>query len=88
MQFVFFFINSFGDEERYNGDFPFAINETFKIAIGFTETKFVLAVNGKLIGEFAYRSSNLLNGINGFKIQGKKECLLGYLRLNTLNVEM
>lgn len=59
----------FGHEER-DGGFPFKYDQQFRLAIGFTEKSFVFAVNGKHFTSFGYRSSDLLDMLNGFKIKG------------------
>lgn len=59
----------FGHEER-DGGFPFVFDQQFRLAIGFTPKEFVFAVNGRRFASFAYRSPNLLKGLNGFKIKG------------------
>ncbi|XP_059619694.1 uncharacterized protein LOC132263762 [Phlebotomus argentipes] len=51
------------DEER-GGGFPFQFNRTFKIAFGFGERGFRIAVNGTFFCEFAYRGQwNTYTGI-------------------------
>uniref|UniRef100_A0A1L8DQD9 Galectin n=1 Tax=Nyssomyia neivai TaxID=330878 RepID=A0A1L8DQD9_9DIPT len=58
---------SFATEER-DGDFPFVIDQQFKLAIAFTMDDFRFAVNGNYFGKFTYRSTNVLDHLNGFKI--------------------
>uniref|UniRef100_A0A1B0CFH5 Galectin n=1 Tax=Lutzomyia longipalpis TaxID=7200 RepID=A0A1B0CFH5_LUTLO len=58
---------TYATEER-DGDFPFVIDQQFKLAIGFTPSEFRFAVNGNYFGKFTYRSSNLLDRLNGFKV--------------------
>ncbi|XP_059612519.1 32 kDa beta-galactoside-binding lectin lec-3 [Phlebotomus argentipes] len=58
---------TFFTEER-DGEFPFAIEQQFKLAIAFTTEDFRFAVDGNYFGQFAYRSANVLDHLNGFKI--------------------
>ncbi|KAG4079430.1 hypothetical protein HA402_015680 [Bradysia odoriphaga] len=58
---------SFGLEERY-GNFPFHVDEQFKLAIGITDTGFKFAINGEFFARFGYRTDNPLPFMNGFKI--------------------
>lgn len=55
-------------KEERKGDFPFVIDQQFKLAIGFTETAFKFAVNGKFFAQFNYREQNVLPNLNGLKL--------------------
>lgn len=54
-------------EER-SGNFPYRINEQFKLVFGFTESQFKFAVNGRYSGAYNYRTPNQLDALNGFQI--------------------
>ncbi|GAB0099225.1 Galectin [Sergentomyia squamirostris] len=58
---------NFLQEER-DGEFPFVIDQQFKLAFAFTSSEFRFAINGDLFGQFSYRSANVLDVMNGFKI--------------------
>ncbi|XP_013097256.1 32 kDa beta-galactoside-binding lectin isoform X2 [Stomoxys calcitrans] len=57
----------FGQEERH-GHFPFVFNQQFKLAIAFTESEFLTAVDGYNFCSYAYRTPNILQKLVGFKI--------------------
>lgn len=65
------FFSRFGAEER-DGVFPFTVNEQFKLAIGLSERAFLFAVNGRYFGAFKYRSHDVLDHMNGFRMFGKQ----------------
>lgn len=44
------------------------MDQQFKIAIGFTTTAFVVAVDGQEYYKYLYRTENLLSVLSGFKI--------------------
>lgn len=60
----------FGPEER-SGNFPFAIDEQFKLAIAMTTTDFLFAINGRFFGSFKYRNYDVFEKMNGFKMYTK-----------------
>lgn len=63
---------SFGVEEK-DGRFPFVHDQEFKIAFGFTELEFLVAIDGSKFTSFKYRTNNALNTTVGLKIT----CLSG-----------
>lgn len=56
------------DEERYT-NFPFTIDQQFKIAIGITDKYFKLAIDGLLHSNYQFRTENLLNILTGIKME-------------------
>uniref|UniRef100_A0A1Q3FNQ5 Galectin n=1 Tax=Culex tarsalis TaxID=7177 RepID=A0A1Q3FNQ5_CULTA len=72
----------FRREEERSGGFPFVLDQQFKLAIALTESEFKFAVNGSVFESYAYRNANLLNVLNGFKVQ----CANG-MQLEITNVD-
>lgn len=73
--FVFFFLHSWGDAETQSAEFPFAINQPFKIGIAICQNEFKIAVNGQKLLSLSYDSIVLEQGqslwdiLTGFKIK-------------------
>lgn len=72
-------------EEEKGGGFPFVFNQTFKVAIGFGETAYRIAVNGRFFCEFKYRA--LINNISGLKVSEKNGMILNVLEVDHTNLD-
>uniref|UniRef100_T1GTF9 Galectin n=1 Tax=Megaselia scalaris TaxID=36166 RepID=T1GTF9_MEGSC len=72
---------TFGAEEK-DGRFPFVHDQEFKIAFGFTEHEFLIAIDGTRFASFKYRTTNALNTTVGLKIT----CLNG-LKIHVTNLD-
>ena len=77
---------SFGREER-TGDFPFILDQQFKIAIALTEKEFKIAVNGKRFCDFVYRSSKMLTELNGLKVAPNNGMHVEVTSINHFNLD-
>lgn len=55
--------------------YPFMVQKTFKLAIGISNTGFLVAVNGSRIAQMPYREqiNRLLGSMTGFELIGNKE---------------
>lgn len=73
------------NEAEKSGGFPFVFNQTFKVAIGFGETSFRIAVNGRLFCEYKYRA--LINNIGGLKVSEKNGMILNVLEVEHSNMD-
>lgn len=58
-------------EER-DGGFPFVIDQQFRLAIGISDNAFKLAINGNYFASYAFKTSNVLDHLNGFKTYSNK----------------
>lgn len=58
---------SFGAEEK-DGRFPFVHDQEFKIAFGFTEHEFLVAIDGSKFTSFKYRTTSVFNTTVGLKV--------------------
>lgn len=65
--FVTLIFYSFGVEERF-GEFPFVLEQQFKLAIALTPKEFRFAVDGVFFSSFVYRSECGIDKLNGFKM--------------------
>lgn len=63
----FNYFSSWGDEDG-DGAFPFVLNQLFRIAIGFGEHGFRIAINGQYYCDFPYRTDDVFEDFNGFTI--------------------
>ncbi|KAL9694866.1 hypothetical protein quinque_014151 [Culex quinquefasciatus] len=76
----------FRREEERSGGFPFVLDQQFKLAIALTESEFKFAVNGSVFESYAYRNANLLNVLNGFKVQCSNGMQLEITNVDHMNM--
>lgn len=57
----------FGVEERF-GEFPFILNQQFRMAIAFTPKDLRIAIDGSFFSTFNHRSQTKIEKMNGFKM--------------------
>lgn len=75
------------DEERHA--FPFVMDQMFKLAIGFTEASFNIAVDGERLYSYAYRQSNsFLDTLTGIKFQTGNGLQLEIQGIDHMNMGM
>lgn len=72
---------NFQQEER-DGGMPFTVNIQFQMAIAFTRTQLLVAIDGEEFCTFAYRSKNQLSKLNSIKMLGSYG---GHLEVNALD---
>lgn len=69
------FSESWGDSEVLSSEFPFDVNQQFKMALAFTDNEFKVAVNGGFLMSFPLASIELEEGqslweiLTGFQIK-------------------
>jgi hypothetical protein len=80
-RFCTFFLHSasWGDSEVISTEFPFDINQQFKIALAFTDNEFKVAVNGSYLMSFSLDNIDLEDGqslweiLTGFQIKAAND---------------
>lgn len=74
-------------DEEQSGVFPFQLEQLFKLAVAITDTSFIIAVDGEIIMNYAFRYTNsFLNNLGGIKITSEKGMQLEVQGVDHLNM--